>query len=79
MVPIRYGLGFMLGNHRVGPFGTDNAEAYGHIGFTNVFTWADPERALSVALLTTGKPVVSPHILPLFGFFGELGRIFDRV
>ncbi len=79
MAPLRYGLGFMLGNSRVGPFGTDNPHAFGHIGFTNVFTWADPERALSVGLLTTGKPVVSPHVLPLFGFFGELGRCFDRL
>ena len=32
ILPLRYGLGFMLGNEKIGPFGTDNPSAFGHIG-----------------------------------------------
>ncbi len=78
LAPIRYGLGFMLGSRRVGPFGADNPLAFGHIGFSNVFSWADPERQISVALLTTGKPVVSLHVIPLFGLLAEIGRAFSK-
>jgi CubicO group peptidase (beta-lactamase class C family) len=79
MAPIRYGLGFMLGNKGMGPFGKDNPEAFGHIGLSNIFTWADPERQLAVALLTTGKPLVAPHVVPLFGLLNDIGRVFPRV
>jgi hypothetical protein len=37
-------------------FGADNEHAFGHVGFSNIFSWADPERALSVALCASGKP-----------------------
>ena len=78
-VPIRYGLGFMLGNRRAGPLGSDNEFAYGHVGLSNIFTFADPERQLSVALLTTGKPILSPHVIPLFGFLNGLGTVFPKI
>jgi CubicO group peptidase (beta-lactamase class C family) len=77
-LPIRYGLGFMLGNKSVGLFGRDNPFAFGHLGLSNVFSWADPERALSVALLTTGKGVVGPHVVPLVELLGQIGSVFDR-
>ena len=77
-VPLRYGLGFMLGNRTIGPFGMDNERAFGHIGFSNTFTWADPDRALSVALLTTGKPVVSLHVVPLFALLAGIGQVFPK-
>jgi CubicO group peptidase (beta-lactamase class C family) len=79
LYPLRYGLGFMLGSKRVGPFGRDNPYAFGHIGFSNVFCWADPERELSVALLTTGKPVVALHVIPLFDLIGEIGKVFPKL
>jgi CubicO group peptidase (beta-lactamase class C family) len=68
----------MLGNPRFGLFGSDNEEAFGHVGFSNVFTWADPERRIAVALLTTGKPVVSLHVVPLFALLIEVGRAFPK-
>ena len=77
-LPLRYGLGFMLGNKTVGLFGRDNAAAFGHLGLSNVFSWADPERALSVALLTTGKGVVGPHVVPLVELLGRIGTVFNR-
>lgn len=78
MIPVPYGLGFMLGSRSVGVFGFDNPQAFGHVGLSNVFTWADPERDLSVALLTTGKPILGLHIPALLSFFYDLGRVFPK-
>lgn len=64
LLPIRYSVGLMLGARPVGIFGPDTPRAFGHLGFTNVFCWADPQRHTSVALLTSGKPLVSSHLLP---------------
>lgn len=76
--PVRYSLGFMLGNQRFGLLGGDNPFAFGHIGLSNNFTWADPERGISVALLTTGKAIMSPHVVPLFRLLNGIGDIFKR-
>ncbi len=59
-LPVRYGMGFMLGAETFSPYGPDTGHAFGHIGFTTVVAWADPDRDLSVALLTSGKPVITP-------------------
>lgn len=77
-LPIRYGLGFMLGSKTVGLLGRDNEQAFGHVGLSNVFVWADPERAISVALLTTGKGALGPHVAPLVRWLYEMGRVFTR-
>lgn len=61
--PVRYGLGFMLGSKWASPYGLRTEHAFGHLGFTNVITWADPEREISAALLTSGKPLVTPRAL----------------
>lgn len=37
-------------------------QGFGHLGFTNILGWADPERSLSGALITSGKPVLYPEI-----------------
>lgn len=79
MAPIRYGLGFMLGSHGLGLFGRDVEHAFGHVGLSNVFCWADPERKLSVALLTTGKPLLGGHVIPMFQFILGLGRTFSKL
>ncbi|MDH3213006.1 MAG: beta-lactamase family protein [Myxococcales bacterium] len=78
-VPLRYGLGFMLGDRRPNLFGWDNPLAFGHLGFTNVFSWADPERSLSVAILTSGKPILSLHAVRLVQMFVEMHRAFPKV
>ncbi len=57
-LPIRFSGGFMLGAKRIGPFGPDTPNAFGHPGLVYMPAWADPDRALSGALLTTGKAVV---------------------
>jgi CubicO group peptidase (beta-lactamase class C family) len=73
--PLRYGSGLMLGDRPIGIFGQNTPRAFGHLGFTNIFTWADPAREISVALLTSGKPVVSPHVIRLFQFLFEVNRL----
>jgi len=65
-LPIRYSTGFMLGGSPVGMYGPDTQYAYGHLGLSNVMCWADPARAISVALLNTGKPILSNHVFALF-------------
>jgi CubicO group peptidase (beta-lactamase class C family) len=63
MMPVRYGMGFMLGGERISPYGAGTPRAFGHIGFTNVLVWADPERELSVAFLNNGKPFITLRLL----------------
>lgn len=77
--PIRYGLGFMLGGHAPNLFGYDNPHAFGHVGFTNTFSWADPERRLAVAILASGKPVLSAHAIRLVQLLAEITRAFPKL
>ncbi|HEX2127645.1 MAG TPA: serine hydrolase domain-containing protein [Solirubrobacterales bacterium] len=70
--PTRFSYGLMLGAQLVSLYGRDTQEAFGHLGFTNILAWADPERASSVAVLTNGKPILYPEI---GRFFGLMQRI----
>ncbi len=76
--PIRYGAGFLLGSHVTSPFGLGTPKAFGHLGFTNVFVWADPERDLAAALLTTGKPALSPGLASLWWLLTTIARRMPR-
>jgi CubicO group peptidase (beta-lactamase class C family) len=60
--PTRFGYGLMLGAQVLSLFGRDTQHAFGHLGFTNMLGWADPERALSVAVMTNGKPTLYPEM-----------------
>ena len=64
-VPMRYSSGFMLGSESVSLYGWNHPRIFGHLGMSNLFTWADPERDLAVAFLATGKPVFGSHLPPL--------------
>ena len=55
-MPLRWGTGYMLGSTRFGPFGRIAPAAFGHTGLTNVVVWADPQRRLSVGVISSGKP-----------------------
>ena len=59
-VPIRYGLGPMLGGDKVSLFGLGTRGAFGHLGLTTVVAYTDPRRELSVAFMNTGKPLLAP-------------------
>lgn len=62
--PIRYGLGLMKGARMFSLFGPQTRNAFGHLGFSNVLVYADPDRDLSVAFLNTGKPMLAPGMVP---------------
>lgn len=64
-IPMRFSPGFMLGGEPIGMYGLHTHEAYGHLGFSNIFCWADPKRDISVAFLSTGKPIIGSHIFAL--------------
>jgi CubicO group peptidase (beta-lactamase class C family) len=55
-------MGFILGARFASPYGIGTTRAFGHLGFTNVFVYADPSRDLAVALMTSGKPALSPGV-----------------
>ncbi|MDG3011575.1 beta-lactamase family protein [Rhodococcus sp. D2-41] len=71
-VPLRYSRGFMLGERRFSLWGPDTANLFGHLGLSNVLGWADPDRAVSVGLITSGKPVLYPE---MFTFLAIPARI----
>jgi CubicO group peptidase (beta-lactamase class C family) len=56
-------MGFMLGAEVVSFYGLRSPKAFGHLGFTNVLAWADPDRELSAALMNNGKPLLSAKFL----------------
>ena len=74
VVPLRHASGFMLGARALSLFGPDTDEAFGHLGFTNVLGWADPERALSVGLMTSGKPMLHPALGDLWLLTRAIGQ-----
>jgi CubicO group peptidase (beta-lactamase class C family) len=79
LLPFRYGLGFMLGGAWFSPYGPDTRYAYGHIGLSNILTWADPERRVAAALLTSGKPIVYPALYHLFEMLRHIGNACPKV
>ncbi|TWS19801.1 beta-lactamase family protein [Tsukamurella asaccharolytica] len=59
--PLRWGTGYMLGSERFGPFGRHAPAAFGHTGLTEIAMWADPERDLAAAVVSSGKPGSHPE------------------
>ncbi|MCY4044409.1 MAG: serine hydrolase [Cellvibrionales bacterium] len=74
-LPMRFSSGFMLGSKPLGLYGMDAENAFGHLGFSNILCWADPDRDLSVALLTTGKPLMGSHVLALPRFIHRVASL----
>jgi CubicO group peptidase (beta-lactamase class C family) len=62
-LPLGYGMGFMLGHDWASLYGPRSPHAFGHIGFTNVLVYADPDRDIAVALLNSGKPMINPELI----------------
>lgn len=77
--PTRYGLGFMLGAKLLSLYGPDTEHAFGHLGFTNIIGWADPERAISGALITSGKPIVYPELPQVWNLMRRIGLAAPKV
>lgn len=78
-MPLHYVNGFMMGSRYISLYGWNHPRAFGHIGMSNTFTWADPDRELVVALLTTGKPIIGPHLLALFRLITEIHQSYPVV
>ncbi|MCH9666620.1 MAG: lipase LipE [Actinomycetia bacterium] len=72
LAPMRWGTGYMLGSKRFGPFGRDASAAFGHTGLTDIAVWADPARALSAAVVSSGKPGRHPEA-------GRYPALLDRI
>ncbi|MDH3994032.1 MAG: beta-lactamase family protein, partial [Gammaproteobacteria bacterium] len=79
LIPLRYSAGLMLGDEPFGIWGPDSRRAFGHLGLINKFAWGDPERELSVSILTTGLPLVSHHIPPLVNVIRSIGNRTPKV
>jgi CubicO group peptidase (beta-lactamase class C family) len=74
--PTRFSYGLMLGAQILSLYGRDTQHAFGHLGVTNMLAWADPERAISVAVLNNGKPIVYPE---LYRFLGTMQKITSEM
>ena len=79
LAPMRYALGPMLGSNPIGLFGPMTGQAFGHLGFSNILCWADPERDISVSILTTGKSVVGTHLPALAKTLYQISNNCPRI
>jgi CubicO group peptidase (beta-lactamase class C family) len=76
-VPLRYGLGFMLGGP-VSAFGWDTSQSFGHLGLSNILGWADPKRHLAIGFVNSGKPLLSLHMVRLVQLLREIPRLIPK-
>ncbi|WP_225727957.1 MULTISPECIES: serine hydrolase [unclassified Nocardia] len=74
-----FGYGHMLGGRVVSLYGPDTRRAFGHLGFTNNAAWTDPERALSCAVLTSGKPILYPELIRWVGLLYTITAATPKV
>jgi CubicO group peptidase (beta-lactamase class C family) len=77
-IPLRHAMGFMLGGEWLSLYGPGTEQAFGHVGFTNVLGWADPERQVSVGLMNSGKPIVYPQAYYLYEIARTIGRVCPK-
>jgi CubicO group peptidase (beta-lactamase class C family) len=77
--PTRFSLGLMLGAQMLSIYGPDTESAFGHLGFTNIIGWADPERALSATVITSGKPILYPELPVFWNMMRTIGKVAPKV
>jgi CubicO group peptidase (beta-lactamase class C family) len=63
LLPIRFSAGMILGEWPLGLYGQDCPNAFGHLGFLTILSWADPDRDIAVSFLNTGKSLAVPGVL----------------
>jgi len=73
VIPLRYAMGFMLGGQYLSLYGPNTPNAFGHLGFTNIISWADPDRQVAGTLMTSGKPLLYPEIYYLHDVMWQIG------
>jgi CubicO group peptidase (beta-lactamase class C family) len=76
--PTRFSSGFMLGAKVLSLYGPDTELAFGHLGFTNIIAWADPERALAGALVSSGKSLY-PGLIDVIATMQRIGAEAPKV
>ena len=76
--PTRFSYGLMLGAKVVSLYGRDTDEAFGHLGLINIMGWADPERGLSGALITSGKAIVYPGVQRFYGLMQRIASVTPK-
>lgn len=74
-LPMRFSAGFMLGSAPLGLYGLNSENAFGHLGFSNILCWADPDRDISVSMITTGKPLMGSHVVALPRFIHRVASL----
>jgi hypothetical protein len=72
----RSGLEFMLGGKFLSFYGFDSLKAFGHLGYSNILAWCDPERQLVCCLTNNGKPFV---FLEMLAWLGIVSTITQRI
>jgi CubicO group peptidase (beta-lactamase class C family) len=77
-LPLRYGMGFMLGGKWFSLYGLDTQYAFGHLGFTNIVGWADPERQIAGAMMMSGKPLLYPEMYYWFDVMRQINNACPR-
>jgi len=73
-IPMRFSAGLMLGDEPFGVWGPNSRQAFGHVGLANKFAWADPQRDMSAAVLTSGIPIIAHHIPALLNVLRSIGN-----
>jgi CubicO group peptidase (beta-lactamase class C family) len=77
--PTRFSYGLMLGARVLSLYGRDTQHAFGHLGFTNILGWADPQRGTSAAVITSGKPTIYPELPRFFGLTQRITSVAPKV
>ena len=75
---MRYGLGVMMGGDYFSLFGLGTKGVFGHLGLSNLVAYADPSRELSVAYLTTGKPMFAPGMVQWYRVMQRIANLVPR-
>lgn len=73
-LPLRFSQGFVMGNDRIGMYGPNSGDAFGHLGWINNLMWADPKREISVAILVSGVPFVACNAPALVRLIGAIAK-----
>ena len=72
-LPLSYSTGFSLGADWLSVYGPDTRHAFGHLGFTNIVSWADPERQVAATLMNSGKPLAYAQIYYVWDILRQIG------
>ncbi len=77
--PTRFSYGLMLGAKVISPFGLDTDRVFGHLGLINIMGWADPDRGVSVGLITSGKAIIYPEVHRFYGVMQTIAATVPKI